>query len=174
MCSSSSMLAGLLRESSPQAATRCTASSVAIEPMCVESSRHQPRRRLRGEDDEMRIAAVCALLAMALTATAGCAQKDWIDRTVVTENVTGAWAGSMGAMDDLRFDLKQEGARVAGSFRTGGRSASLIGASSGALERSVAGYVFTLRDALGMFQLEETVSSEEMEGKMNATRQCTL
>ena len=57
----------------------------------------------------MKIAAVCALLTLALTSTPGCAQKDWIDRTLVTENVTGAWAGFMGAMDDLRFDFKQEG-----------------------------------------------------------------
>jgi len=104
----------------------------------------------------------------------GCAQKDWIDRTLVTENVTGAWAGSMGAMDDLRFDLKQEGARVAGSFRTGGRSASLIGASSGALEGSVAGDVFTFKDARGMFQGEATASSEEMKGQINASRPFSL
>ena len=122
----------------------------------------------------VKITAACALLVIALAVTAGCAQKDWIDRTLVTENVTGAWAGSMGAMDDLRFDLKQEGARVAGSFRTGGRSASLIGASSGALEGSVAGDVFTFKEARGMFQGEATVSSDEMKGQINATRPFSL
>src|SRR5215470_14814479 len=107
MCSSSSMLAGLLRESSPQAATRCTASSVAIEQKCVESSRHQPRRRLRGEGDVVKITAACALLVIALAVTAGCAQKDWIDRTLVTENVTGSWCGAMGGgrMAQGRVDI---------------------------------------------------------------------
>ena len=122
----------------------------------------------------VKITAACALLVIALAVTAGCAQKDWIDRTLVTENVTGAWAGSMGAMDDLRFDLKQEGARVAGSFRTGGRSASLIGASSGALEGSVAGDVFTFKEARGMFQGEATVSSDEIKGQINPTRPFSL
>jgi len=46
----------------------------------------------------MRIAAACALLAVASASTVGCAQKDWIDRTLVTENVSGSWYGAMGGL----------------------------------------------------------------------------
>jgi len=35
-------------------------------------------------------------LILAIASTIGCAQKDWIDRTLVTENATGAWTGSWG------------------------------------------------------------------------------
>jgi hypothetical protein len=48
-------------------------------------------------------------LALLLTASLGCAQKDRIDRTLITENVTGAWAGSMGAMDDLDSTSSRRG-----------------------------------------------------------------
>src|SRR5262245_2313386 len=109
--------------------------------------------------------AIWAFLATALV-LGSCARQDWIDRTLVTENVTGAWAGSMGAMDDMRFDLKQEGARVTGSFRTGGRSGSLIGTSSGVMEGSMSGDVFTFKDARGMFLGRATVSSDEMKGQI--------
>jgi len=47
----------------------------------------------------------------------GCAQKDWIDRTLVTENVTGAWTGSLGVGScyrDVRLDLQQDGTKVTG------------------------------------------------------------
>src|SRR5215510_12094874 len=54
---------------------------------------------------------------VALVFASGCAQKDWIDRTLVTENVTGAWTGSFGegnSYRELRLDLRQEGTKVTG------------------------------------------------------------
>jgi len=32
---------------------------------------------------------------VALVFASGCAQKDWIDRTLVTVDVTGVWSGSL-------------------------------------------------------------------------------
>lgn len=34
------------------------------------------------------------LLVLAIASTIGCAQKDWIDRTLVTVDVTGVWEGT--------------------------------------------------------------------------------
>ena len=33
-------------------------------------------------------------LALLLTTSLGCAEKDWIDRTLVTADVTGTWQGT--------------------------------------------------------------------------------
>ena len=57
------------------------------------------------------------LLVLVIASTIACAQKDWIDRTLVTENVTGAWTGSWGeatSYRELRLDLRQEGTKVSG------------------------------------------------------------
>src|SRR5215470_13603212 len=118
--------------------------------------------------------AALGVIAMTFVFASGCAKQDWIDRTLVTVDVTGAWAGSMGPMDDLRFDLKQEGARVTGTFRAGGRSGSMLGTSSGIVEGSVAGDVFTFKDTRGMFACEATVTSEEMQGRINTSRPLSL
>jgi hypothetical protein len=53
------------------------------------------------------------LLTTLLTLNAGCAQKDWIDRTLVTVDVTGNWSGSVGGESvayvtpALFFELEQ-------------------------------------------------------------------
>src|SRR5215467_14763443 len=80
-------------------------------------------------------------LALLLTASLGCVQKDWIDRTLVTENVTGAWTGSVGESNsyrEVRLDLKQEGTKV-----TGLATVSISPGSPFPLQGSVAGDVFS-------------------------------
>jgi hypothetical protein len=65
-----------------------------------------------------------AFVAAAVVLASGCAQHDWIDRTLVTENVTGAWTGSFGegnSYRELRLDLRQEGTKVTG-FATRGNA----------------------------------------------------
>src|SRR5215467_11999332 len=74
---------------------------------------------------ETDMKAALGVIAAALVLTSGCAQKDWIDRTLVTENVTGAWTGSFGegnSYRELRLDLQQEGSKVTGfaTIREGG------------------------------------------------------
>jgi hypothetical protein len=51
------------------------------------------------------------VIAVAWVFASGCAQKDWIDRTLVTTDVSGVWTGSMATLDgqpmisiDVRLD----------------------------------------------------------------------
>ncbi len=108
----------------------------------------------------MKIAA-SALLAMALMSTVGCASKDWIDRTLVTENVTGSWTGTVGGRSSFRLDLKHEGPKVTGACQW------LGGGAPEAIEGSVAGDVFTFRSARGSVSGELTVSGDEMTGQIS-------
>ena len=54
--------------------------------------------------------AIWVFVAIALV-LGSCAQKDWIDRTLVTEDVTGSWygriSGSAGTGREVVFDLEQ-------------------------------------------------------------------
>jgi len=113
------------------------------------------------------------LLGLAIASTIACAQKDWIDRTLVTENVTGSWYGKMGAQggfpDDIWFTLKQEGGKVTGEFRTSGRLASWM-TIEGALEGTVTGDVFKFNDTRRTITGELTVSGDEMHGQLGRFR----
>ena len=108
------------------------------------------------------------LLVLAIATILGCAQKDWIDRTLVTENVSGSWYGKMGAISgpaDLWLTLKQEGGKVTGEFRTSGRLASWM-TTEGALEGTVTGDVFKFNDTRRTITGELTVSGDEMHGQL--------
>src|SRR5437773_123662 len=101
------------------------------------------------------------LLATLLIMTAGCAQTDWIDRTLVTVDVTGTWYGhSTGGTQVAReffFELKQEGSKVTGSMRTSPVSL----AASGPIDGTVAGDEFTFTRQNGNVKGQLTVSGEE-------------
>jgi hypothetical protein len=108
------------------------------------------------------------LLATCLAMTAGCAQKDWIDRTLVTVDVTGTWSGSIGAAvggaagaRDVVFELKQQGSTVKGTLRVFPR-----GAAPDTIEGTVAGDVFRFRDPRAGWEGELTVGGEEMAGRV--------
>ncbi len=65
------------------------------------------------------------LVAAMLTCSSGCAKPDWIERTLVTVDVTGVWYGDAEAATgyartDVRLDLKQGGPKVKGSMRARG------------------------------------------------------
>jgi len=107
-------------------------------------------------------------LALLLMASLGCAQKDWIDRTLVTENVTGAWTGSFGegsSYRELRLDLRQEGTKVSGVARMllGGNYG---GGDTSPLQGNVAGDVFTFKMLRGSASGELTVSGDDMSGQI--------
>ena len=107
-------------------------------------------------------------LALLLTASLGCVQKDWIDRTLVTENVTGAWTGSWGegtSYRELRLDLRQEGTKVSGvaTMLLGGNYG---GGNTSPLEGNVAGDVFTFKMLRGSASGELTVSGDDMSGQI--------
>src|SRR5262245_39131719 len=116
--------------------------------------------------------AMWAFLATALVFASGCAQKDWIDRTLVTGDVSGVWTGSMATLDgqpmisiDVRLDLRQKAAKVTGSFEAvGGLPLSSIKRGSPSpIEGSVASDVFTFEVARQVTG-EVTVDGDEMKG----------
>ena len=106
-------------------------------------------------------------LATLLAVTTGCAQKDWIDRTLVTVDVTGTWAGTMmaagsggaGGARDVVLELEQRGSTVKGTMRVTPR-----GAAPDTLQGTVAGDVFRFKDPRAVWEGELTVSGEEMAG----------
>lgn len=67
-----------------------------------------------------RILFARSLIVLALTLWSGCARPDWIQQTLVTADVTGAWVGSTmprlvgGSSLEVRLELEQEGAKVKG------------------------------------------------------------
>ena len=99
------------------------------------------------------------LLGISLVSLMGCAQKDWIDRTLVTVNVTGVWerVGST-----LQLELKQQGPNVTGYLRMPAPAEQF----SGPIEGSVAGDTFTFRRVNGVGDGEMTVSGDEMAGQI--------
>jgi len=61
--------------------------------------------------------AALGIIAAAFVFASGCAQKDWIDRTLVTVDVTGVWQGAFvtpGYSGDMELVLEQRGAKVTG------------------------------------------------------------
>jgi hypothetical protein len=106
---------------------------------------------------------------LAIASTIGCAQKDWIDRTLVTENVTGGWAGSFGVHGcyrEVRLDLQQDGSKVTGlaTFLGSGSTSSFAGAPV-SIQGSVAGDVFSFKLPRGTGSGELTVSGDDMSGQ---------
>ena len=105
------------------------------------------------------------LLATSLLIGSGCAKQDWIDRTLVTESVTGTWSGTMtGASGgaDVLLELQQQGSRVTGVVNMPAYGASF----SGRVVGNVAGDVFTFKDDRGVYSGQLTVAADEMAGQI--------
>jgi hypothetical protein len=111
-----------------------------------------------------------------VVALAGCAMTppDWIERTLVTEDVTGAWYGrylpsapfaASAGGSEVWLDLRQEGSKVRGSATW---QESLYGSgklrSSGPVEGTIGGDVLRFRQTDGPLKGELTVSGGEMTG----------
>jgi len=99
------------------------------------------------------------LIAAALAFGVGCARTDWIERTLVTVNVTGTWQSSAG----WEFNLEQEGLRVTGSVRPSS-GASQYWLQPGPIRGTIAGDVFHFSDNRDYLEGEVTVSGDEMNG----------
>ena len=104
------------------------------------------------------------VIAATLAFSLGCASTDWIDRTLVTVDVTGTWYGSAQATGAREFflELKQEGSRVTGFMRV-----APIGPFATSVDGTVAGDVFRFRDSKGNVEGELTVSGDEMNGRVS-------
>jgi hypothetical protein len=114
------------------------------------------------------------LIAAALAFGSGCARTDWIERTLVTVDVTGVWHGSMNSWDgapsineEVSFELKQQGPNVSGYFRS--RRAVGFARQTGPIGGSVAGDVFRFNETNGSVTGELTVSGDEMKGQITAS-----
>jgi hypothetical protein len=113
--------------------------------------------------------AALVVIAAGLVFASGCAQReDWIDRTLVTVDVTGSWhgqtksaSGGMAGTNEIWLDLQQAGAKVTGFVRLKpDQSASL----SGPIERSVSGDALRFSSTRGTVTGELTVNGDEMTG----------
>jgi hypothetical protein len=105
------------------------------------------------------------LLATALVVAFGCARSDWIDRTLVTENVSGVWFGGIEGRNTMQLDLQHEGPQVTGFLKflssgmvAGGPPVPIVG--------SMAGDLFTFKDERGPYSGELTVGGDEMSGRL--------
>ena len=110
------------------------------------------------------------LVTTTLLLASGCAKTDWIDRTLVTVDVTGTWEGTFfGAATslDFQFELEQQGSTVKGFMRLGaGRSQNPMGARDGPIVGTVTGDVFSFTQTVGRAAGEmKVVSDDQMEGR---------
>jgi hypothetical protein len=92
------------------------------------------------------------LLGAMLACGAGCATPpDWIERTLVTVDVTGTWYGASSVKagagyPTLWLELQQEGPKAKGSTRATTGGTALL---AGPIEGTIAGDVFTFRQTNG-------------------------
>ena len=106
--------------------------------------------------------------ATALVLGSGCAKQDWIDRTLVTVDVTGVWEGTLrGGIADRRLTLTlvQSGSKVTGQMATPGTGAP--GPVEGPLDGTITGDIFRFQDTRGRLKAELQVNADEMTGSMS-------
>jgi hypothetical protein len=111
-----------------------------------------------------------AVIFVALTVGAGCVQSDWIDRMLVTVDVTGVWRGTFtttgggSSSGEVELELQQRGAKVTGVMKS---SASTPGMpiEGTPIEGTVAGDTFSFHERSGLsIQGELQVNGDEMTG----------
>jgi len=128
--------------------------------------------------------AAVAVIAAAFVFASGCAQKDWIDRTLVTVDVTGVWEGKSeqsGAggpwIRDIVLVLQQQGPKVTGEIRNLG-SGRLSAVGSTPIQGTVNGDTLSRREASGQtLHVVLQVNGDEMTGsgdRLNAGFQMSL
>ena len=113
-------------------------------------------------------AIVGLLVAAVLAVGSGCVKTDWIDRTLVTVDVTGTWSGSMSGVGitgsrELRLDLEQKGSTVKGSVQV----SPAAGMMADVIDGTIAGDAFRFRDSRGRLEGNLTVSGDEMAGQVS-------
>ena len=106
-------------------------------------------------------AIVGILIAVTMAVGSGCAKTDWIDRTLVTVDVTGTWE-TVGS-STLQLELNQQGPNVTGYLRLTGFAST---PGSGPIVASVAGDTFRFRQVNGSGEGEMTVSGDDMAGQI--------
>ena len=114
--------------------------------------------------------AALGVIAAAVVLASGCAKQDWIDRTLVTVDVTGTWHGTTtgpgtsvaeSGTQELWLDLEQAGSKVTGAARFKPDRGMV---QSGPIEGTISGDHFSYRLLRGSSYVELTVSGDEMTG----------
>ena len=112
------------------------------------------------------------LLLATLVFGSGCAKSDWIERTLVTVDVTGTWrSGSVGGAGGANvggtiwLELEQQGATVKGSMQYVGLRSPSLSAEMRAIHGTVTGDVFRFHQESGPVEGELTLSGDEMVGQ---------
>ena len=106
------------------------------------------------------------MLISVLLVAAGCARPDWIESTLVTVDVTGAWTGSYdvgGNAGPIKFNLKQSGSRVTGDMNISGTNRQ----SGGPVEGMLNGDVLSLRNIATSATFDVIVKGDEMTGSIS-------
>ena len=110
----------------------------------------------------------------ALMCVSGCTTPpDWIERTLVTVDVTGHWYGSSpqssgagSSYAEFWLDLQQAGPKARGSIQAKGIRTGLGGTGRVPIEGTIAGDVFTFRQTNGPMTGELTVDGDELKGEI--------
>jgi hypothetical protein len=111
------------------------------------------------------------LVAVTMMCASGCTHSDWIDRTLVTVDVTGTWHGwaivsnQASANSEIWLVLKQEGPRATGSVRASA-GYSGIRPVNGPIDGTVDGDVLNFRQTDGSLTGEMRVSEDTMTGQI--------
>ena len=110
-----------------------------------------------------RRSAIWLPLVVTLAFSSACARSDWIERTLVTVDVSGSWYGTIKASttQQVWLDLKQEGAKVSGSILFKPDQSTN---SSGPIEGTISGDILRYKLVRGSSYVELTVSGDEMNG----------
>src|SRR5262249_52799348 len=113
-------------------------------------------------------AAAWVVIAVALVFQGGCRSSDWIERTLVTVDVTGVWEGSntqSGLSYDFVLVLQQQGAQVTGRRTQVGGAFTNLPSSDAAIEGTVNGDTFSFHDINApAISVSLIVSGDEMAG----------
>ena len=115
------------------------------------------------------------ILVAALASGSGCATPpDWIERTLVTVDVTGHWYGSSpkssgagSSYAEFWLDLQQAGPKARGSIQAKGIRTGLAGTGWVPIEGTIAGDVFSFRQTDGPARGELKVRGDEMTGEVS-------
>jgi len=112
------------------------------------------------------------VIAVALVFQGGCRSSDWIERTLVTVDVTGVWEGNFiggGGSSDVELVLQQQGARVTGQRTNVGRLQGVPPfATTNAIEGTVNGDTFRFHDVNELVTgASLIVNGDEMAGMSN-------
>ena len=111
--------------------------------------------------------AALGIIAVVFVFASGCTQKDWIDRTLVTVDVTGVWEGTQmgtGFAWGIELVLKQEGAKVTGEMK-GIRKLDGTEEPPFPIVGTVSGDTVSFREESGEpFRVQVLVNGDEMTG----------